>query len=106
MLNFKVEQSIANNASVPVFEVDYSLQTAVGAKDWTVSPVKDQGSCGSCWAFGAVAGMEGTAKTKLGSSTQLSEQQVMDCTMGSSACQGGRADSAYPKLYGKALYTL
>merc|ERR1711934_1067375 len=104
MLNFKVEQSVANNASVPVFEVDYSLQTAVGAKDWTVSPVKDQGACGSCWAFGAVAGMEGTAVIKLGRNDILSEQYVMDCTS-SAACSGGRADSAYPQLYGKALYT-
>jgi len=105
MLNFKVEQSVANNASVPVFEVDYSLQTAVGDKDWTVSPVKDQGACGSCWAFGAVAGMEGTAVIKLGRNDILSEQYVMDCTS-SAACSGGRADSAYPQLYGKALYTL
>merc|ERR1711990_659034 len=48
---------------------------------------------------------EGSAKKDLGSSQILSEQQVMDCTMGSSACNGGRADSAYPKLYGGALYT-
>merc|ERR1712193_170912 len=77
----------------------------LGDKQWSVSPVKDQGSCGSCWAFGAVAGMEGSAKKDLSSSAILSEQQVMDCTMGSSACNGGRADSAYPKLYGGALYT-
>jgi len=105
MLDWDPSQSIVNS-SIPVYE-DYSdsLKAEVGDKQWSVSPVKDQGSCGSCWAFGAVAGMEGTAKIKLGSSTQLSEQQVMDCTSGSGACNGGRADSAYPKLYGSALYT-
>merc|ERR1711918_297588 len=40
-----------------------------------------------------------------GSNKILSEQYVMDCTSGSGACNGGRADSAYPKLYGKELYT-
>lgn len=103
MLNFQPEQSIANNATVPVFEVDYSLKTAVGAQDWAVSPVKDQGRCGSCWAFGAVAGMEGEARRQLGRSDILSEQYVMDCTS-SNACFGGRADSAYPQLYGQPLY--
>lgn len=89
---------------VPVVdEVPANLQ--LGDKQWTVSPVKDQGACGSCWAFGAVAGMEGSAKKDLGSSAILSEQYVMDCTSGSGACNGGRADSAYPKLYGKELYT-
>jgi len=105
MLNFKPEQSILNTSGLPVVEVDYSLTTAVGAKEWTVSPVKDQGSCGSCWAFGAVAGLEGEAIRQLSRNDILSEQYVMDCTS-SAACSGGRADSAYPKLYGKELYTL
>merc|ERR1711934_603287 len=105
MLNFEPSQSIVNS-SIPVYE-DYSdsLKAEVGDKQWSVSPVKDQGACGSCWAFGAVAGMEGTAVIKLGRNDILSEQYVMDCTS-SAACSGGRADSAYPQLYGKALYTL
>merc|ERR1711865_126825 len=104
MLNFSPDQSITNSSGLPVHE-EYSLAAEVGDKQWSVSPVKNQGSCGSCWAFGAVAGMEGTAKNKLGSSVILSEQQVMDCSGNSNACSGGRADSAYPNLYGKALYT-
>jgi len=104
MLNFEVSQSIANTTDIPVYEVDYSLRAEVGDKDWSVSPVKNQGSCGSCWAFGAVAGMEGSARTQLSRNDILSEQYVMDCTS-SNACSGGRADSAYPQLYGKALYT-
>lgn len=102
MLNFDANAE----SDIPMFEAPVlEAESDVTDKQWTVSPVKDQGSCGSCWAFGAVAGMEGSAKIKLGSSTQLSEQQVMDCTSGSGACNGGRADSAYPKLYGTALYT-
>merc|ERR1712048_338132 len=97
-------QSI-ENSDLPVFEeLAEELESGVTDKQWTVSPVKDQGSCGSCWAFGAVAGMEGSAIKDLGRNDILSEQYVMDCTS-SAACSGGRADSAYPKLYGKALYT-
>jgi len=105
MLNFDVSQSMANTntSGLPVYE-DYSLKAEVGDKQWSVSPVKDQGSCGSCWAFGGVAGIEGSAKTKGVSTAILSEQQLMDCTS-SNACGGGRADSAYPSLYNKALYT-
>jgi len=104
MLNFDASAE----TDIPMFEApvpDVELESEVTDKQWSVSPVKDQGSCGSCWAFGAVAGMEGSAKKDLGSSAILSEQYVMDCTSGSGACNGGRADSAYPKLYGKALYT-
>jgi len=95
-------------SEVPMFEapaLDVESDSQVADKQWSVSPVKNQGSCGSCWAFGAVAGMEGSARKDLGRDDILSEQQVMDCTSGSGACNGGRADSAYPKLYGSALYT-
>ena len=98
-LNFEPSQSITNTSGLPVYE-DYSLKAELGDKQWSVSPVKDQGSCGSCWAFGAIAGIEGSAKQK-GSSQILSEQQLMDCTS-SAACSGGRADSAYPQEIGRA----
>merc|ERR1711988_33379 len=102
MLNFDATAE----TDIPMFEVpELESESDTTDKQWTVSPVKNQGSCGSCWAFGAVAGMEGSAKKDLGRSDILSEQYVMDCTSGSGACNGGRADSAYPKLYGKALYT-
>jgi len=103
MLNFDPAQSIHNQTSIPVVEREY-LTAEVGDKDWNVSPIKDQGSCGSCWAFGAVAGMESEIIRQLKRSDILSEQYVMDCTS-SAACSGGRADSAYPQLYGEALYT-
>jgi hypothetical protein len=103
MLNFDpVEQDILKSG-LNVTEVPY-LEAEVGAKDWSVTAVKDQGSCGSCWAFGGVAGIEGQVKVTTGKTVILSEQQVMDCCS-SNACSGGRADSAYPQLYGKALYT-
>jgi len=44
--------------------------------------VKDQGNCGSCWAFGANTTLEGTIAKKTNKSpVRLSEQQLVDCTL-------------------------
>lgn len=55
-----------------------------------VSPVKDQGNCGSCWAFSAVATLESFSLMK-GTSVLLSEQQLVDCSRsyGNFGCAGG-----------------
>jgi len=68
----------------------------VSAWDWTttgkVLPIKDQGSCGSCWAFAANAVHESThAILKGGSTPDLSEQELVDCSWSHSnqGCNGG-----------------
>ncbi|RAW24337.1 hypothetical protein PC110_g19233 [Phytophthora cactorum] len=62
-------------------------------KDWTTSgcvvPVKNQGQCGSCWAFAAVAALESAVCLSGKPLTPLSEQQVVDCDEASYACDGG-----------------
>ena len=54
-----------------------------------VNAVQDQGQCGSCWAFSAIASMEGNYFTQTGKLLKLSEQQCVDCDTDSFGCSGG-----------------
>merc|ERR1712100_276698 len=68
--------------------------------DWTtvdgiVNPVKDQGQCGSCWAFSAVGAIESSYALAAGKLQSYSEQQVVDCdTAVCQGCNGGWNDDA------------
>jgi hypothetical protein len=59
------------------------------------SPVRNQGSCGSCWAFAAVGALEGIYQIQTGNMVMFSEQQCISCNEYGSSCSGGDDISCY-----------
>ncbi len=60
-----------------------------------MTPVKNQGSCGSCWAFAGIGQIEAHLKIYYGQELDLSEQQIIDCNPYGDDCGGGWQGSVY-----------
>jgi cathepsin L len=88
---------------------EYNGEPLAESVDWTskgaVTPVKDQGQCGSCWAFSTTGGLEGAWQIATGSLTSMSEQFFVDCSKQNSGCNGGLMDYAFQFAEGTAVAT-
>jgi cathepsin F len=76
--------------------------------DWrkvgAVSPVKNQGNCGACWAFSSIQNIESIYFIKYGKLPILSAQQLVDCSPNDSGCLGGLIHTTYPYIQTYGLY--
>ncbi|KAK8808566.1 hypothetical protein WA158_008467 [Blastocystis sp. Blastoise] len=87
--NLRSQHSVSHSNSVPI----------PSSIDWrtlgVVNPIKNQLSCGSCWAFSAISAVESLIAIKTGQLNIYSEQQVVDCDKNSGGCFGGFMTNAF-----------
>jgi len=109
LLGYRPELRTPQYEDLPAAEYVKSNATSV---DWeekgAVTPVKDQGQCGSCWSFSTTGALEGAHQIATGNLVSYSEMQFVNCDYGllkNLGCNGGLMDKAFTYAESNAITT-
>jgi len=98
-VEFKARYTNADVSKKVTVAKDTKLYASASTtQDWTgiyTTPVKNQGYCGSCWAFSATEQIESDTMRTLNTTFILSPEQIVQCDRTSAGCNGGWTESAY-----------
>lgn len=96
-MQYSIDQLCTFKPELKPMDVDYEEDCDLAVPEATLpsyymgiyTPIKNQGSCGSCWAFGTLGAMEAAYKKKYGTTLDLSEQYLVSCNTLGYGCDGG-----------------
>ncbi|XP_072449921.1 procathepsin L-like [Chiloscyllium punctatum] len=103
LMREKVGDGMSKLADLSLKELSFPPEKKDWRDDNYVTAVKDQGQCASCWAFAAIATMEGQLYNTSKNLISLSEQNLVDCENKSRGCNGGWVRHALKYIHNNGI---